>query len=194
MPSILCLDDEPNVVSALRRTLRRPLGELVTLECFTDPHAALARIGEHSFDLVMSDFRMPAMDGVQFLRFVRELQPETVRMIVSASTEISGVMSAINEVGVFRYVVKPWTTDLLIEDVQSALEHSATLREQRRLADAMRVRSRHADSFTLVEPFVPVDPIEAERRRLEELEPGLTHVNWGPNGEVLMPTLPMPLD
>jgi two-component system probable response regulator PhcQ len=188
MASILCLDDEPNVVSALRRTLRRPLGELVTLECFTDPHAALTRIGEHRFDLVMSDFRMPLMDGVQFLRFVRELQPSAVRMIVSASTEISGVMSAINEVGVFRYVVKPWTTDLLIEDVQSALEHSATLREQHRLAEAMRLHSRE------VAPMAAIDPIEAERRRLEELEPGLTHVNWGPNGEVLMPTLPMALD
>lgn len=182
MASILCLDDEPNVVSALRRTLRRPLGELVTLECFTDPHAALTRIGEHPFDLVMSDFRMPLMDGVQFLRFVRELQPGAVRMIVSASTEVTGVMAAINDVGVFRYVVKPWTTDLLIEDVQSALEHSATLREQRRLADMMRLQAG------------TIDPAEAERRRLEELEPGLTQVNWGPNGEVLMPTLPMPFN
>lgn len=182
MPSILMLDDEPNVVAALRRALRRPLGEHVTIETFTDPHDALARVGEHAFDLVMSDFRMPLMDGIQFLRFVRELQPGAVRMVVSASTELNGVMSAINDVGVFRYVVKPWTTELLIEDVNAALALSATGREQRRLADESRVRRGE------------LGETEAERRRLEELEPGITQVNWGPGGEVLMPTLPASLD
>lgn len=177
MPSILLLDDEPNVVSALRRALREPLGETVRMETFTDPYAALARVGEHAFDLVMSDFRMPAMDGVQFLRFVRELQPFAVRMIVSASTEITGVMSAVNDVGVFRYVVKPWATDLLASDVLEALAKSAADREQRQLADQARV----------LEGLLAPDA--AERRRLEELEPGITQVEWGPNGEVLMPPL-----
>ncbi len=177
MFSILMLDDEPNVLAALRRTLRDPLGCNVKMELYTDPHDALARVGEHSFDLVMSDFRMPVMDGIQFLHFVRELQPETLRMIVSASTDISSVMSAVNDVGVFRYVVKPWTTDLLIDDVRAALIQSVSNRDQRRLADAMRVHNGD------------LDPAEAERHRLEESEPGLTHVNWGPNGEVLMPPL-----
>jgi response regulator RpfG family c-di-GMP phosphodiesterase len=130
----------------------------------------------------MSDFRMPLMDGIQFLRFVRELQPGSVRMVVSASTELNGVMSAINDVGVFRYVVKPWTTELLIEDVNAALALAAEGREQRRLADEARVRNGQ------------LGEAEAERRRLEELEPGITQVNWGPGGEVLMPTLPAALD
>jgi DNA-binding NtrC family response regulator len=177
MSTILLLDDEPYVLSALRRALRQPLGDQVRMESFTDPHAALARVGEHSFDLVISDFRMPAMDGVQFLRYVRSLQPNALRMIVSASTEISAVMSAINEVGVFRYVVKPWTTELLIADVRDALAESGATREQRRLADAMR------------EQCGDLGQGEAERRRLEELEPGLTQVEWGPDGAVLMPAL-----
>ena len=182
MPSILMLDDEPHVVAALRRALRSPLGDTVTLETFTDPHSALARVGEHAFDLVMSDFRMPVMDGIQFLRFVRELQPGAVRMVVSASTELNGVMSAINDVGVFRYVVKPWTTELLVEDVRAALATAAAAREQRRLADEARVYNGDMGAT------------EAERRRLEEMEPGITQVAWGPGGEVLMPTLPGPLN
>lgn len=177
MFSILMLDDEPHVLSALRRTLRSPLGDQVTMETHTDPYAALVRAGERTFDLVMSDFRMPMMDGIQFLRFVRSLQPDALRMIVSASTEINGVMSAINDIGVFRYIVKPWTTELLIEDVKAALAHSQATREQRILADAMRVETGQLGRD------------EAERRRLEELEPGLTQVEWGPNGEVLMPSL-----
>jgi two-component system, probable response regulator PhcQ len=177
MFSILLLDDEPHVLSALRRTLRTPLGDQVSMETHTDPHEALARVGEHAFDLLITDFRMPAMNGVQFLRFARELQPHALRMVVSASTEINGVMSAINDVGVFRYVVKPWTTDVLVDDVRAALAESFAGREQRRLADAMRVETGE------------IGRTEAERRRLEELEPGLTDVQWGPNGEVLMPPL-----
>ena len=174
MPHILMLDDEPHVISALRRALRAPLGETVTLEPFTDPYDALARVGEQRFDLVMSDFRMPGLDGIQFLRFVRELQPHALRMIVSASTDIAGVMSAINEIGVFRYVVKPWATPLLIDDVRAALGEAAAARQQRDLADAMRLQNGE---------------LAAEHRRLETLEPGLTHVDWGPNGEVLMPAM-----
>ncbi len=176
MFSILMLDDEPHVLSALRRSLRLPLGDTVKIEQFTDPHDALTRVGEHAFDVVMSDFRMPAMDGIQFLRFVREIRPDALRLIVSASTEVNGVMSAINDIGVFRYIVKPWTTPLLIEDVRAALAQSVVNREQRALAEAKRMENvdyRH----------------DAERRRLEELEPGLTHVEWSAQGEVLMPPL-----
>src|ERR1700712_3295159 len=108
MFSILLLDDEPHVLSALRRTLRKPLGDQLSIETFTDPHEALRRVGQQRYDLIVSDFRMPLMDGIQFLRFAREIQPTALRMIVSASTEIDGVMRAINDVEVFRYIVKPW--------------------------------------------------------------------------------------
>jgi DNA-binding NtrC family response regulator len=182
VPSILLLDDESNVLSALRRTLRRPLGERVTIQTFTDPYEALTCIGEQAFDVIVSDYRMPLMDGIQFLRFAREIQPGALCMIVSASTEINGVMSAINDVGVFRYIVKPWTTELLVEDMQAAIAQSEANREQRRLADAMRVENGELGRN------------EAERRRLEELEPGITLVAWGPDGEVLMPSLPAALE
>jgi two-component system probable response regulator PhcQ len=173
-PSILLLDDEPHVLAAIRRCLRGALEDGVSIETYGDAHEALARAGQREFDLVISDFRMPAMDGIQFLRFFREMQPNAMRMIVSASTEINGVMSAINDIGVFRYIVKPWTTDLLVEDVRTALALAEAQRKVRELADAA----------------CGVDPREAaERRRLEAMEPGLTDVNWGPNGEVVMPNL-----
>lgn len=177
MPSILLLDDEPHVLSALRRTLRTPLGPQVSIECFTDPHEALARLDQQAFELVVSDFRMPQMDGISFLRFARELQPHALRMVVSASTEIQAVMSAINEIEVFRYIVKPWTSSLLVEDMQAALAQAQADAEQRCLAEAQR-----ASGATL-------GLAAAEARRLEALEPGLTQVQWGPNGEVLMPPL-----
>ena len=170
------LDDEPHVLSALRRTLRLPLGEDVTMELFTCPHEALQRMGTQAFDLIMSDFRMPAMNGIQFLRFARELQPDAVRIIVSASTEIDGVMSAINDVGVFRYIVKPWASALLVSDVREALAKSVADRDERELAQAKRMDS--ADHR-----------VALELKRLEAMEPGLTDVEWSDNGEVLMPAL-----
>ena len=176
MPRILMLDDEPHVLSALRRTLRLPLGEGVTLEMHTDPHEALARVGSETYDLVVSDFRMPAMDGIQFLRFVRELQPGAVRMIVSASTEVTGVMSAINDIGVFRYIVKPWSSAPLVEDVRAALAQSKADREQRDLAEARRMQD-------------PEHRRALEERRLDALEPGLLDVEWNDAGEIVMPSL-----
>lgn len=179
MPRILLLDDEPHVLSALRRTLRLPLGDRVTLELHTDPHAALARVGEERFDVVCSDFRMPTIDGVQFLRFVRELQPESVRMIVSASTEIQGVMAAINDVGVFRYVVKPWTATVLVDDLRAAIAQAEADREQRGLAEAKRLED-------------PAHRAKREREYLDALEPGLGDVEWTEQGEVVMPSLLSP--
>jgi len=175
--SILLVDDEPHVLAALQRVLRLPLRDLARVELFSDTRLALARVREHAFDVVVSDFRMPQQDGVAFLREVREVQPRAVPMIVSGSADVATLVRAVNDAQVFRYILKPWSDDELVGSVKAALAHAQASKEEALLADAMRVR----------EGRLPA--LEAERRRLESEEPGLTHVDWGPNGEVLMPPL-----
>jgi two-component system, probable response regulator PhcQ len=175
--SILLVDDEPHVLAALQRVLRLPLRDLARVELFSDPRLALARVREHAFDVVVSDFRMPQQDGVAFLREVREVQPRAVPMIVSGSADVATLVRAVNDAQVFRYILKPWSDGELVGSVKAALAHAQASKEEALLADAMRVR----------EGRLPA--LEAERRRLESEEPGLTHVDWGPNGEVLMPPL-----
>jgi two-component system, probable response regulator PhcQ len=177
---LMLVDDEPNVIHALHRVLRRRLPPSVKVESFDDPRLALKRADEIAFDLIVSDFRMPQMDGITFLRRIRQAQPHAIRMILSASTEVDIVMRAINDVEVFRYLTKPWQEDDLVEQIQLALTRGTSERQQRGLADDMRVHRGELSAQ------------DKELKRLEEMEPGITQVDWGPNGEVLMPDLDAP--
>lgn len=177
MSRLLIVDDEPNVTRALQRVLKRHLPLHARVEAFNDPHAALARASETAFDVILSDYRMPQMDGIMFLQAVKLTQANAVRMILSASTEVETIMKAINDVEAFRYLTKPWQEEELVEQIQLALQRSDSSREERRLADDMRAQRGE------------LSPQARELKRLEEIEPGLTKVEWGPNGEVLMPPL-----
>jgi YesN/AraC family two-component response regulator len=179
-PRLLLLDDEPHVLAALARVLRRHFATRLRVESTPDARLALKRVREIGFDVVMSDYRMPQMSGIEFLAEVRKVQPTCVRMMLSASSDFDIIQRAVNDVGVFRYLSKPWHEDDLVAQLQRALDEAESRRAERELADAMRVQDGSRSAA------------DAERRRLEALEPGLTHVEWGPNGEVLMPPLDLP--
>ena len=103
------------------------------------------------------------------------IQPNAVRMILSASSDSENLMRAVNDAEVFRYLLKPWDEKDLLGHVRAALERADQIRHESELANV----GRHE--------FGELSATELERRRLEALEPGLTHVAWGPNGEVLGP-------
>jgi DNA-binding NtrC family response regulator len=173
MRRFLVVDDELPVLHALQRTLRQHVADRsIHVEVFTESDKALERCGEVDFDLVISDFRMPGIDGVEFLRMVKRILPDAVRIMLSASSDAGTIVHAVNDAEVFRYLAKPWQAEDVAECIRLGLERRDKLLEDRRLADEMR---RQHDK-TIAE--------EKERRRLEELEPGITKVNWGPDGSV----------
>lgn len=175
MRRFLLVDDEINILQALQRTLRQKIrDEEFLMELYTDPEQALQRINEVAFDFVISDFHMPKMNGVDFLERVRDVQPDAVRLMLSASADFDTIMNAINRAEVFRYISKPWTATELEEIIRLSLVRRDKVMEDRRLADEVRVQ-RGA-----------LTPQELEARRLEEEEPGITKVNWGPDGSVLL--------
>lgn len=175
MRRFLLVDDEINILHALQRTLRQRIrDEEFLMESYTDPRQALQRISEVAFDLVIADFHMPQMNGVDFLERVRDVQPDAIRLMLSASADFDTIMNAINRAEVFRYITKPWTAAELEHIIRLALERRAKVMEDRRLADEVRVQ-RGA-----------LTPQELEARRLEEDEPGITKVNWGPDGSVML--------
>jgi two-component system, probable response regulator PhcQ len=179
MYRILLVDDEVNVLSALRRVLSGAGSGSsdrlkIELEAYDKPEVALARAQEIPFDLVISDYRMPSMTGVDFLEQLLDIQPTIARLILSGYADLQGLMDAINRVQIFRFVPKPWNDFELIASVRQALAYRETLRENKRLADLVRVQqgklSRH----------------EMELRRLEEQYPGITHVKRAEDGSILL--------
>lgn len=175
MRRILLVDDEINVLNALQRALRQQLDiEGLQIEAFTNPLEALHRCCEISFDVVISDYRMPELSGVEFLHTLKEIAPCTVRMMLSASTEFETVTSAIAEAQVFRYIAKPWQIGGLLEDVRLALLQRDALVEQDLKAGEQRRRDRMRT------------PQEIEAELLDDEEPGMLNVKWGPNGEIIL--------
>ena len=174
---LLIVDDEAPVLAALKRAVRQRYGPALVVETQLDATAALEMLRVRDFELVISDLRMPAMDGLTFLGKAAQLRPHMVRMVLTGSSDFETAQQAINEAGVFRYLCKPWRDDDLARHIDAALEMTTSAREQRESAQAWHDR-RELPSAQ-----------ELERRRLEALEPGLTHVEWGAAGEVLMPSV-----
>jgi len=176
-PRILLVDDEENVCKALVRQLRavdRAGEPPYRIEWFAEPRAALQRAREAAFDLVVSDYRMPDMDGVAFLTAFRALQPDCARLILSGQTDLLGLVRAINDAGISHFLAKPWGEAELILAVESALRDRLLMLENHRLADQMR-----ALRGTITQH-------EAELRRLEREHPGITRVRWSDDGAVMI--------
>jgi DNA-binding NtrC family response regulator len=170
MTSLLIVDDEAGVLSALQRSLRAHYGPRLQITTCGDPLAALALARTQAFDIVLSDLRMPETDGIELLSLLAAVLPASVRMLLTGTADFSTAQRAITDAGVFRYLCKPWNDAELFAHVDAAIQQSAAQRA--------------------AEPAPQESAQERERRRLETQEPGITQVQWGPSGEVLMPPLP----
>jgi response regulator RpfG family c-di-GMP phosphodiesterase len=120
--TLLCVDDEPNILSALRRLFRAKGYKVLTAESGA---AGLALLAQEPVDLVISDMRMPEMDGAQFLEQVRSDWPQVVRLLLTGYSDIASVMAAINRGEIYRYITKPWDDNDILLLVRHALERRA---------------------------------------------------------------------
>jgi DNA-binding NtrC family response regulator len=137
---ILILDDEPNIVNALRRELSvgDTYGYDYQIETFTVPAEALLRAEHQSFHLALSDFRMPGMDGLEFLKALSRLQPDCARIVISGQTDLVALSKMVNETHIFRFIAKPWSEEHLMHSVAHALEFNAVRVSNRMLAEEVR--------------------------------------------------------
>lgn len=136
---ILLVDDEPGIVQALRRELATVGNEIsgYRSEGFTEPQQALARARESSFDAVITDFRMPEMNGLEFLEALAAIQPDCISLVLSGQTDMSSLVAMVNRVHIFSFIQKPWESEVLLGTLARALEHRDALLEQRRVANVM---------------------------------------------------------
>ena len=122
MKRVLIVDDEAPVLHALRRLLQRHFKpQQLGVEICADPLQALQSLNETHFDVLISDSSMPRLDGVTLLARAKELDPRTVRLMLTAAADFGTVLAAVNRAGVFRYILKPWSEAQLLADLRAAL-------------------------------------------------------------------------
>jgi len=128
--TLLFVDDEPNILNALRR-LFRPHGYRI-LTAGSGPDG-LAILDSEAVDLVVSDMRMPEMSGAEFLAEVRTRKPDAVRILLTGYADMQSTIAAINAGEIFRYVSKPWEDHDILLVVRQGLERQHLEQEKRRL-------------------------------------------------------------
>jgi two-component system NtrC family sensor kinase len=137
---ILCVDDEPNVLHSLRRLFLDDEYTILTANSANDAIAILQ--GNHDIQIVISDYRMPNMNGVEFLREVRTRWPDTVRIVLSGYADTASIVSAINEGEIYRFVPKPWNDDELKVTAANAIERYHLLKKNAELtAELVKVNA-----------------------------------------------------
>lgn len=119
-PVVLCVDDDADIVTTVARFLRLDGYEVVTC---TSPSQALAVLGGRAVAVLVSDYEMPEMNGVELAVKARRLQPETVRMLLTGRGTLDTAVEGINVGEIFRFLSKPFDPDALRREVAAAVAH-----------------------------------------------------------------------
>ncbi len=125
-PSLLILDDEEMVLTSLRNLFRIQTEYEVIVH--SSAHEALESARTRSVDLVISDYLMAEMDGITFLARFKEIQPQAIRVLLTGYADKENAIRAINQVGLYQYIEKPWDNAELLIVVKNGLEKRQLLR------------------------------------------------------------------
>ncbi len=115
--TLLLVDDEPNVLASLKRILRREGYQILTA---SSGEEGLQLLAGNPVGVIISDQRMPAMSGIEFLSRVRVIHPDIIRIVLSGYTEVNTITEAINKGEVYKFLTKPWDDDELCKTIREA--------------------------------------------------------------------------
>ena len=146
---LLIVDDDKLVLQALQRVLDHSYTQGVigtyqlSIQAFADVDDAFQAARDQQFDLVICDYAMPGMNGVEFLRLFREVHPDAVRLLISGMADMGVLVAAVNTAGVSHFIDKPWREYQLRSVIDRAISHRELELDNRVLADLLRLRSAH---------------------------------------------------
>ncbi len=132
--SILIVDDEPRILSALARMLRLEAFDIVSCE---RPSLALEQAEARSFDIVISDFRMPEMTGIALMEKLAELIPYSMRLLMSGNADLRDVIEAVNAGSIHQFIEKPWNDGAVKVTLRRIAAEIETRRENQALMTAI---------------------------------------------------------
>ncbi len=143
-PRILAVDDDSLVLGALKSLFT--LETEYTVSVHTDPKKAVSELERNSVDLIISDFLMPTMNGIDFLAVARRLQPDAARILLTGFADKQNAIRAVNEAGLYHYLEKPWDNDHLLLLVRNALEERSLRRLlSGKIQEFERLMRQHSD-------------------------------------------------
>jgi response regulator RpfG family c-di-GMP phosphodiesterase len=128
--TILCVDDEANVLHSLKRLLRKENYRMLTASSGKE---GLDLLSENEVHLILSDQRMPEMDGTEFLAKVKENYPDTIRIVLTGYTEVDSITRAINKGHLYKFILKPWNDQNLKLEIKQGLDQYALVQSNKRL-------------------------------------------------------------
>lgn len=158
--NILVVDDEPNNLELVARTFKRRHNVFLA----SSPDEGLAVLQKNKIDLIISDQKMPDMDGVEFLKQSLLIAPNSVRILITAYSDANSIISAINEVKINRYIKKPWSPEDLTNVVNAALEvYQLNIDNQNLVNDLQELFS--GTIFAITEALDAKDPYTSGRSK-----------------------------
>lgn len=116
---VLVVDDEPDILESLKQLIEDAL-DVEVLTALTGK-VALERLEREHVDLVLTDYRMPGMTGIEFLQAARKIAPRTPRILMTAYPDLDLALTAINDEGIENFIVKPFDPDAVIENIFAVL-------------------------------------------------------------------------
>jgi DNA-binding NtrC family response regulator len=132
---IFIVDDEETVLTSLQNILKFETDHQV--HTFLSPLEALKKVDEIEIDMIISDYMMPDMDGLTYLSKVKEKQPDAIRILLTGYADKENAIKAINEIGLFQYIEKPWNNDDLLIIIRNGLEKRLLIRNLKEKIDEL---------------------------------------------------------
>ncbi|MFO7849129.1 MAG: response regulator [Spirochaetia bacterium] len=139
--TILLVDDDVNVLRSLKRLFGRE-GEIDTVLA-ENAQEGVSALKSKRIDLVISDERMPRIEGHKFIQFVKKYYPDIIRIILTGYSDTEAMLAAVNKGEVYRYLYKPWDDNELLVTVKNALEHARTEQDQGTIARGCSISGQH---------------------------------------------------
>ena len=137
--TVVMVDDEQNILQALKRCFRR---ELYTVVCAGSGAEGLKLVSATpNIAVIVSDQRMPEMNGSEFLTRSREIAPDAIRMLLTGYSDMETTVAAMNEGGASHYIGKPWEDSALLQTVRDGVRHYHLMIENRRQQEAINQKN-----------------------------------------------------
>ncbi len=137
MAHIMLVDDEPSVTEALKRSIKKAHKDW-EVDTFSDPEVALTQLRSKSYHVIISDYKMGAVNGVTFLSESKIFQKKAKRIILSGQQDTEALISAINSAEIYRYLCKPVESSEIILAIEHALLYQNIENENEHLIDKVR--------------------------------------------------------